>query len=156
MRTISQQAGDSNPLLAMQLVSVNIIVGPPFSVLKRPTMRPTQAHTQAVSLDEQTPFDLKGKVPADYIEKKANKYLYSYMLMFIGVSAILCVSRLLYLLHLYLNKPYTLLASAAGSTFYDPNEAPLKAVTQRQVLFVYLLSFVLLSHFPHTHTHINI
>jgi hypothetical protein len=128
---IIDQAGSSNPLLAFQIASTSLTVSPPLSVLQRPTMTPTQAQTLAIPINEQTPFDLKGKVPSDYIEQKTNKYFYSYVITFIGIVCVLCVGRLIYLLHLHVNKPNTLLASAAGSNIYEPFEAPPKMETQR-------------------------
>jgi hypothetical protein len=130
-QNIVQQAGQSCPLLTSQIVSTYVVIGPPLSVLKRPTMKPTKSHAQVVPLDELTPFDLTGKVPADYVAQKTKKYFFAYVIMFIGISAVLCVCRLLYLAHLHLNKPSTLCASAAGSSIYDPSEAPRKSDTER-------------------------
>jgi len=122
IKQIIQISGASSPLLANRIVAVNIAIAPPQFLALRPTVYPTRMQT-LVPVDEQTP--LEHTVTSAYVAKKTDKYFFSYVQLFMGIVAVLCVCRVLYLIHIYINRPKTLIASAASSSIYDPYSASL-------------------------------
>ena len=133
LQSILQIGGSTSPLLrSSQIVTYGAFVTLPLSMQQLPTRKPTSQDMDIVPVNEQTPFDITITVSSSaYVNAKTKKYFLAYVEMFMYFVVILFVFRMLYLLHLRVNTPRSLLSNVAGSKIYDPYEAPPAAETKR-------------------------